>query len=299
MSGGGEVRARIKSVSSTKKITRAQELIASARVVRARTTLERTAPYDDEFVRLLGLLDRASIPFDHPLLAPRETIRRAAVLVVASDRGFNGGYTGNVVRCADRLDDELGRAGTETVYYVIGGKAVEYFRFHERDVAHTWTGETQNPSPETAASIGSFLAESVVAGSDGTLTGFGGDVVPGLDAAYVVHSKFVSMIDQRPVSLRLAPVELPPEIVTTAADRALEPEIDDVAPALLARAVTSHVFAAMLDASVSDSAARRAAMNLATNNASELLDDLHLRANKERQAQVTQELSEIVGDILS
>ncbi len=289
-----ELRQRIRSVKSTRKITKAQELIATSRIMKAQARVEASRPYADEITNVLTALASVS-SLDHPLLTERENPRRAGVLVVTSDRGFCGGYNANVLREAEELQNLLREQGKEPVLYVIGRKGETYYRFRNRPIAGSWTGFTDRPHYEDLIDAGKTLVNAVLAGSDGQQD----DGTPGIDEVHLVHTQFVSMLTQRPIVKRVAPLEVEygydPSKLPPAYE--FEPDEETLLGALLPKYINTRLFAGLLDAAASEHAARRTAMKSATDNADELVRTLSREANQARQAQITQEISEIVGGV--
>ncbi|MBA3368770.1 MAG: F0F1 ATP synthase subunit gamma [Geodermatophilaceae bacterium] len=298
-----EIRRRISSVSSTKKITRAMELIATTRIAKAQQRVQAALPYAREITRALSSL-AATASLDHPLLVERDNPKRAAVLVVTSDRGLAGGYTANAVRAAEELSALLRSEGKEPLLYVIGRKGIGYYSFRQRTVAHTWSGFSEQPTYADARDVASTLIKAFLAGVDDEGDDGGEDGVLGVDEIHLVHTRFVSMLSQEPTANRIAPLVV--EEVEHEEDESsrmselqpsyeFEPDPDTLLDALLPTYVTSRIYAALLESAASESAARRRAMKAATDNADELIRGLTRDVNQARQAQITQEISEIVG----
>ncbi|MGY2080761.1 F0F1 ATP synthase subunit gamma [Modestobacter sp. SYSU DS0657] len=305
------LRRRIRSTRSTKKIFSAQELIAGARIVRAQARVEASKPYSREITRVLSAL-AGSASLDHPLLTERENPRRVAVLVITSDRGFAGSYNVNVLRRTEELLGLLRDEGKEPLLYVVGRKGETYYRFRERAIEDSWTGFSEQPGYENAQEVGSTLIEAFTAGEDddtadaGAPRGAGADGVLGVDELHIVYTEFRSLLSQVPVAKRMAPLvveevdELEEEQQSTngsepVASYEFEPSPEQLLDALLPKYVTTRIYAAMLEAAASESASRRRAMKSASDNAEELAKNLSRQANQARQAEITQEISEIVG----
>ncbi|MDN5915980.1 MAG: F0F1 ATP synthase subunit gamma [Pseudonocardia sp.] len=314
------LRRRIKSTQSIKKITRSQELIATSRIAKARARVDEARPYAEEMTRTLSELASNSA-LDHPLLVERSEPKRAAVLVVTSDRGQCGGYNANVLKEAERLQSLLREQGKEPVVYVIGRKGVSYYRFRKRPVEASWTGFSEQPSYEDAAEAARTLVAAFMAGADDEGDGAAEDGVRGVDELHLVYTSFKNMITQIPQARRMAPMEVvyPPAGESVLADDAqdeqaastssdeqsdgpqalyeFEPDADTLFDALLPKYIGARLFAALLESAASESANRQRAMKAATDNANELIRTLTLEANQARQAQITQEISEIVGGV--
>ncbi|MDX1880380.1 F0F1 ATP synthase subunit gamma [Mycobacterium sp. SMC-18] len=291
-----ELRGRIKSASSIKKITKAQELIATSRIAKAQARVDAARPYATEITNMLTELAGASA-LDHPLLVERENPRRAGVLVVSSDRGLCGGYNANVLRRAEELFTLLRNEGKEPVLYVVGRKALGYYSFRQRAVAESWTGFSERPEYANAKEIADTLVTAFMAGADDEGDEPGADGVLGVDELHIVSTEFRSMLSQTAEAVRIAPLAVeytgePTEVHTL---YSFEPSADVLFDALLPRYIATRVYAALLEAAASESASRRRAMKSATDNADDLIKALTLAANRERQAQITQEISEIVG----
>jgi F-type H+-transporting ATPase subunit gamma len=283
-----EYRRRIKSVQSTKKITRAMELIAASRIVKAQQRIEQARPYAEAITGVVSTVASQSSSVDHPLTTPRENPTRAAVLVLASDRGLAGGYSANVLRTAEELTSLVRSEGKEPVPFLVGRKAVSFYRFRGRDTSRQWTGFTEQPSYDDAKAVADALIEEFVRGGE----------EGGVDEIHVVYTQFKSMVTQKAVALRMLPLVIEYADDATAAQQAqfeFEPSAEGVLDALLPRYVEARIYAAMLDAAASEQAARRRAMKSATDNADELIKALTRDANAARQAEITQEIMEIVG----
>ncbi len=294
------LRRRIRSTQSTKKIFSAQELIAGARIVRAQARVEASKPYAREITRVLGAL-AASASVEHPLLNERTETRRAAVLVVTSDRGFAGSYNVNVLRRTEELLGTLRQQGKEPVLYVVGRKGETYYSFRDRPVEATFTGFSEQPAYSDAQDVGRALIGVFAPGEDADRSG-------AVDEVHIVYTEFRSLLAQVPVATRLAPVDT--EDLERGEDgddegrRAgdgtptsyeFEPSPEALLDSLLPKYVTTRVYAALLEAAASESASRRRAMKSASDNAEELAKNLSRQANQARQAEITQEISEIVG----
>ncbi len=308
------LRRRIRSTQSTKKIFSAQELIAGARIVRAQARVEASKPYAREITRVLSAL-ASSASLDHPLLTERENPRRAAVLVITSDRGFAGSYNVNVLRRTEELLALLRQEGKEPVLYVVGRKGETYYSFREREMAETFTGFSEQPRYEDAQQVGSALIDVFTAGADDDEQGGAGDDgILGVDELHIVYTEFRSLLSQVPVAKRMAPLEVEEveEFDYEREDREssaaggsaesgvptsyeFEPSAEGLLDALLPKYITTRIYAAILEAAASESASRRRAMKSASDNAEELAKNLSRQANQARQAEITQEISEIVG----
>lgn len=287
-----ELRGRIRSAGSIKKITKAQEMIATSRIGKAQARLESARPYAFQITSMLTTLS-SEAALDHPLLVERDEPKRAGVLVVSSDRGLCGAYNSSIFRRSEELFSLLREEGKTPVVYTVGRKALNYFKFRNWDITDSWTGFSEQPSYENAAEIASTLVDSF-------MTGAGDDESQddqGVDELHIVYSEFKSMMSQAAVAHRIAPlvmeyVEDTDELHTL---YSFEPDATTLFEALLPRYVTTRVYAALLESAASELASRQRAMKSATDNADDLIKELTLMANRERQAQITQEISEIVG----
>ena len=283
------VRRRIRSVQSTAKITRAQELIAASRIIRAQQRLHAAVPYARELTRAVEAVVSLSGNVDHPMTRPAPSPRRVAVILLTSDRGFCGGFNANLLREAQRLRGLLSERGLEEATYVAGRKGIAWHRFRGMPLTVEWSGFSDTPRHTDAAEITRSLLEAYEQPAD----------QGGVDEIHLVYTEFVSMLTQRPVVRRLLPLEIeetqeaPPAGALPGYE--FEPSPQDVLNALLPWYVESRLFHALLESAASEIAARRRAMKSATDNANELVEQLSREANKARQAEITQEISEIVG----
>ncbi|MFJ8814179.1 MULTISPECIES: F0F1 ATP synthase subunit gamma [Amycolatopsis] len=299
-----ELRAKIRATKSIGKITKAMELIATSRIGRAQARVEASRPYAEEITKVLSALAGGAASLDDPFLVERPNPKRAAVLVVTSDKGLCGGYNTNVLRATEELLSLLRSEGKEPQVYVIGGKGLNYYRFRNREVVDSWTGFSDQPHYENAAAAGETLTKAFLAGADDDANGPGEDGVLGVDEVHIVYTEFKSMLTQTPVAKRMAPLEV--EYVEDGAEGAaqpgeilpayeFEPSADRLLSALLPKYINTRIFSALLESAASELAARRTAMKSASDNASELVETYTRLANQARQAQITQEISEIVG----
>jgi len=287
-----EYRARIKSVESTKKITRAMELIAASRIIKAQQRAQQAAPYARELTRAVSALVTYS-NVKHPLTTEPEDPRRAAVLIVTSDRGLAGAFSSSVLKEAERLAERLRGEGKEVVTFIAGRKGEAYYRFRSRPVRQTWTGFSDQPQYENARDIGEALIGAFVADTDSE---------DGVDEVHLVYTQFRSMLVQEPRSVRMLPLEVVEGEERPEDDEVLplyefEPSPQSVLDELLPKYVQSRIFFALLQSSASELAARQKAMKSATDNAEELIKKYTRIANQARQAGITQEISEIVGGV--
>jgi F-type H+-transporting ATPase subunit gamma len=292
-----EYRARICSVESTKKITRAMELIAASRIVKAQQRAQAAAPYARELTRAVSAVATFS-NVDHPLTTEPEDPKRAALLVVTSDRGLAGAYSSNVLKEAERLVEKLRAEGKDVDIYLTGRKGEAYFRFRQRKVKQAWTGFSDQPTYDVARDLGDTLISAFRNSEDEPIEGAPDPV----DEVHVVYTRFRSMLLQEPTAVRLLPLEVVEGEERPAEEDLLplyefEPSPSDVLDSLLPRYVQSRIFFALLQAAASELAARQKAMKSATDNAEELIKKYKRIANQARQAGITQEISEIVGGV--
>ncbi|TSB31918.1 F0F1 ATP synthase subunit gamma [Streptomyces benahoarensis] len=286
-------KRRIRSVTATKKITKAMEMIAASRVVKAQRQVAASTPYASELTRAVTAVATGSNT-QHPLTTEAERPTRAALLLITSDRGLAGGYSSNVIKAAELLTERLRAEGKEVDAYIVGRKGVSYYAFRERAVQESWTGFTDSPTYADAKAIAAPLIAAV---QKDTAEG-------GVDELHIVFTEFVSMMTQTALDDRLLPLSLG----TAAGEQdepakggeilplfEFEPSAEDVLDALLPRYVESRIYNALLQAAASKHAATRRAMKSATDNAEELIKSLSRLANAARQAEITQEISEIVG----
>ena len=283
------IRARIRSVTATAKITRAMELIASSRIVKAQQRVRESTPYANELTRVVSALATYT-RLEHPLATEVENPTRAAILVCSSDRGLAGAYSSSVLRETERLLARLRERSVEPVVYVVGRKGIQYLRFRDREVEQSWTGFTDSPGIDDAIDIGDTLVSRFRQD-----TGEGG-----VDEIHIVYTRFVSRVSQEVEVIRLAPLEVVEGEERPGDGEVLplyefEPSSQEVLDALLPRYVTSRIYNCLLQASASELAARQRAMKAATDNADDLSEKLTRTANQARQSEITQEISEIVG----
>ncbi|CAM5644555.1 F0F1 ATP synthase subunit gamma [Streptomyces avidinii] len=283
-------KRRIRAITATKKITKAMEMIAASRIVKAQRKVAASMPYATELTRAVTAVATGSNT-KHALTTEAEQPTRAAILLITSDRGLAGGYSSNAIKQAERLTERLRAEGKEVDTYIVGRKGVAYFGFRERKVADSWTGFTDSPAYDDAKRVAGPLIEAIQLD---TAEG-------GVDELHVVYTEFVSMMTQNAVDGRMLPLSLDKAEEETGAKGEIlplfdfEPSAEDVLDALLPRYVESRIYNALLQSAASEHAARRRAMKSATDNAGDLIKSLSRLANAARQAEITQEISEIVG----
>jgi F-type H+-transporting ATPase subunit gamma len=294
-------RRRIRSVQSTKKITKAMELIAASRIVKAQARMTAARPYAEELTRALAALG-GNASLKHPMLTGVESPRRAGILLITSDRGLAGGYNVNAIKQANELAERLQADGREVVRYVIGRKGLGYYNFRRVPLAGSWTGFSEQPNFADAKAATDTVVAALTATSADEFEG-----QPGIDELYVVFTRFQNSVTQTPVAVLVSPVkDAAVEAAHKAQDEAeetnepqpayeFEPEPEQLIAALLPRYISARIFSALLESAASESAARRRAMKSASDNATELIRTYTRLANQARQAEITQEISEIVG----
>ncbi|MGJ9402504.1 F0F1 ATP synthase subunit gamma [Arthrobacter sp. KK5.5] len=281
-------RQKIASTSSMRKIFKAMELIATSRIGKARSRVAASMPYSNAITRAVSAVASQS-EVEHPLTTEPEQIRRSAVVVMTSDRGLAGAYSASVMKQAESLAELLRGEGKEIKVYLVGRKAQGYFDFRGREYTRVWTGGTDAPDFETAREIGQALLEDFATPFE----------EGGVDEIHIVHTQFKSMVVQIPTVIRLLPLEVVEEEVVNESDLLplyeYEPEPEQVLDALLPRYIESRIFSALLQAAASELAARQRAMKSAGDNASDLIEKYTRLRNNARQAEITQELTEIIA----
>lgn len=282
-------RQKIKSAQTTKKITRAMELISASRIAKAQQRVAAATPYSRAVTRAVSAVATFS-NVDHPLTTEPARIDRAAVVIFTSDRGLAGAFSSNVLKEAEQLNSLLREQGKDVVYYLVGRKAVSNFNFRRRESVQSWIGGTDLPTVDTAKEI----AESV-------LEIFKKDFADGgADEIHLVFNRFVSMITQEPEVVRLLPLQVVEADETPASNEVFplyefEPDVTKVLDALLPVYVESRIYNSMLQSAASEHAARQKAMKSATDNAEKLISNYTRLSNAARQSEITQQISEIVG----
>ena len=288
MASGQErlLRRRIRSVQSTKKITRAMELIAASRIVKAQQRVAAARPYSEQITEVIRQLAASGAGLDHPLLQPRDEIKNVGFIAITADRGLAGAYNASIIRTVERAVAERRSKGAGYTLVLAGKKAESYFRWRGYNIDYYSTGFSEQPHYDNAKSLAGAVIEKYENGE--------------IDEVQLVYTRFLSMGTQRVVSRKLLPLD-----TGAIADRSdsegptaayeFEPEPNEILEQLLPRYVESRVFAALLEAAASEQAARQRAMKAATDNAEELIKTLSIDANKLRQAGITTEIMEIVG----
>jgi len=282
-------RQKIKSAQTTKKITRAMELISASRIQKAQARVAASTPYSRAVTRAVSAVATYS-NVEHVLTTEPEKIERAAVVIFASDRGLAGAFSSQVLREAESLSELLRSQGKEISYFLIGRKSIAYFAFRNRASERVWTGGTDQPQFETAKEIGEALLEAFLRDyADG-----------GVDEIHIVYNRFVSMVTQVPEVVRLLPLEVVEGVDEPGDTKVLplyefEPDVETVLDSLLPVYIESRLFNAMLQSAASEHASRQKAMKSASDNADKLITDYTRLSNNARQSEITQQISEIVG----
>ena len=282
-------RQKIKSAQTTKKITRAMELISASRIAKAQQRVAAATPYSRAVTRAVSAVATFS-NVDHPLTTEPARIDRAAVVIFTSDRGLAGAFSSNVLKEAEQLTTLLREQGKDVIYFLVGRKSVSNFSFRKRESVRSWIGGTDLPKVETAHEIAEAVLEAFMKDfSDG-----------GVDEIHLIFNRFVSMISQEPETVRLLPLEVvEAEEAPSTGDvfplYEFEPDVSKVLDALLPVYVESRIYNAMLQSAASEHAARQKAMKSATDNAEKLIKNYTRLSNAARQSEITQQISEIVG----
>jgi F-type H+-transporting ATPase subunit gamma len=281
-------RRRIKTVQSTRKITKAMELIAASRIQKAQARVRASTPYSRAITRAVSAVATYS-NVDHVLTTEPETVERAAVVILTSDRGLAGAFNSQVLREAEELSELLRSQGKEVVYFLVGRKSVGYFQFRRRASERQWTGSSENPQFELAKEVADAVLEAFLRDSaDG-----------GVDEIHIVYNRFVSMMTQTPEVVRLLPLEVVEGVeepdATVQPLYEFEPDVETVLDSLLPVYIESRIFNALLQSAAAKHAATQKAMKSASDNADKLITDYTRLANEARQAEITQQIAEIVG----
>jgi len=284
-----EYRQRIRAAQTTKKITRAMELISASRIQKAQARVEASGPYSRAVTRAVSAVATYS-NVDHILTTEPAKVTRAAVVLFTSDRGLNGAFSTNIVRESGELVARLRGEGKEVIYYVVGRKGAAYFAFRQRAIVQLWTGGTDQPEFATASEIGGVLVDKFIQDeADG-----------GVNEIHIVYNRFKNVVTQIPEIVRLLPLEIiegetAPEPGEALPSYEFEPDVGNVLDALLPVYIESRIYNAMLQSAASEHAARQRAMHAASDNADKLITDYTRLANNARQSEITQQISEIVG----
>jgi F-type H+-transporting ATPase subunit gamma len=283
-------RRRMRSVKATKKITKAMELISASRIVKAQQRVAASTPYANELTRAVSAVATYSST-NHPLTTASENPKRAAILIISGDRGMAGAYSNNAIKEGEQLAALIRSRGLEVASYLVGRKAVNYYRFRNRVIAGSWSGFSDTPTYEDAKSVADALIQAFLADAQVEKNG--------VDEIHIVFTEFKSMLTQNALAKRMLPLEVVESDAPVASSLLpmyeFEPNAEVVLNSLLPRYIEARIFNAMLQSAASEHAARRRAMKSATDNADELIKSLTRLANAARQAEITQEISEIVG----
>lgn len=280
MAKGRELKGRIKSVENTRKITRTMEMVATSKMKRAQDRVVAARPYASALGEVISSLYSPELAERFPLLRQPERERRAAVLLLTSNRGLAGGFNANLIKEARTLLQRLERDGVAVDFHVVGRKGLGYFRYVGRTIVSQRVDISDRPSAQDASDLVNDLMAQFVAGT--------------LDAVYVVHAKFNSALSTPPSSLRVLPVA-PPSAAAAQREYLLFPSAETILTELLPSYVRNSVYRALVETAAAEQGARRTAMKSATDNAGEILNGLKRTYNRARQAQITQEIAEIVG----
>jgi len=283
-------RRRMRSVKATKKITKAMELISASRIVKAQQRVAASTPYANELTRAVSAVATYSST-NHPLTTPSENPKRAAILIISADRGMAGAYSNNAIKEGEQLAALIRSRGLEVASYLVGRKAVNYYRFRNRAIADSWSGFSDTPTYEDAKRVADSLIQAFLADAQTEKSG--------VDEIHIVFTEFKSMLTQSALAKRMLPLEVVESDAPVSSGLLpmyeFEPNAEVVLNSLLPRYIEARIFNAMLQSAASEHAARRRAMKSATDNADELIKSLTRLANAARQAEITQEISEIVG----
>jgi F-type H+-transporting ATPase subunit gamma len=266
------------------------ELISASRIVKAQQRVAASTPYANELTRAVSAVASYS-SVNHPLTSPSENPKRAAILVISADRGMAGAYSNNAIKEGEQLAAMIRERGLEVSNYLVGRKALNYYKFRNRDISGSWTGFSDNPTYENAKEVANALIEAFIADSQTDKAG--------VDEIHIIFTEFKSMLTQNAMAKRMLPLEVVESDAPAPAGLLpmyeFEPNPAEVLNALLPRYIEARIFNAMLQSAASEHAARRRAMKSATDNADDLIKSLTRLANAARQAEITQEISEIVG----
>jgi F-type H+-transporting ATPase subunit gamma len=280
MAKGRELKGRIKSVETTRKITRTMEMVATSKMKRAQDRVVAARPFANSLTEVIANLYTPELAEAFPLLRQPATMNKAAVIVLTSNRGLAGAFNANLLKEARALLGRLKESNVEPELHVIGKKGLGYFRYVNRAVASSRTDITDRPTAENAAQIVDELIQRFASGD--------------IDAVYIVYAKFQSALSTPPTTQTILPVT-PPERTGPQPDYILLPSAEVILTQLLPSYVRNSVYKALVETTAGEQGARRTAMKNATDNAGEMLNVLRRTFNRARQAQITQEIAEIVG----
>ena len=281
MAKARELKGRIRSVQNTRKITRTMEMVSTSKLKRAQDRVEAARPYAERLSAVIGRLLTPELAARYPLLRQPGTVRKAAVLLITSNRGLAGAFNANLIREARGLLQRLRAEGAEAELHAAGKKGIQFFRFAGEQLHTAVSDIGDKPGAADAERLIDALTQRFVEGD--------------LDAVYVVYAKFNSALSTPPTTMNLLPVVPPEGSDTGDADYILEPGADEILGRILPLYVRNSVYRALVETSAAEHGARRTAMKNATDNAGDLLEDLTRTYNRIRQAAITQEIAEIVG----
>ena len=279
-----ELKRRIRSIGKTRQITRTMEMVSTSKLKRATDRVHAARPYAERLTEVIGRLIDPELRERYPLLRQPESVRRAAVILITSNRGLAGAFNVNLIREARRQIERLRNAGVEVEIHVVGKKAVSFFRYQKEELAAARSDITDKPTLDDAMSVIEPLREDFEAGR--------------LDEVYVVHAQFRSALSTPPATVKVLPVsagERDDDEPARAQSYILSPSADEILNRLLPLYVRNSVYRALVETAAAEHGARRTAMKNATDNAGDILDNLNRTYNRARQAQITQEIAEIVG----
>jgi F-type H+-transporting ATPase subunit gamma len=290
MASTQDLKRRVRSISNTRKLTKAMELVASARLRRSQTRIEAMRPYADRMLELMSGVSQAAGAVRLPLLEQRESVEKIAIVPITADRGLAGGFNAQVIRRSLALMRESQAAGQQVVWFSSGRKASSTLRFRRLDVTESWTGFSERPGYSDAQTIAHAVSEAFV----------NGDV----DKVVVVYNAFVSALVQHVTVRELLPISRElleqkdgedDEVAAGTPDFIYEPEPEEILARLLPVYVETELYRALLESAASEQGARMTAMRNASKAAGELIDSLTLAMNRARQAEITQEILEVVA----
>jgi F-type H+-transporting ATPase subunit gamma len=284
-----DLKRRVRSITNTRKVTKAMELVASARLRRSQMRIESMRPYADRMLELMAGVSQAAGAVRLPLLERRENVQRVAIVPITADRGLAGGFNAQVIRRSLQLQREAAAAGQEVVWFSSGRKAASTLRFRRLDVSESWTGFSERPAYSDAQTIAHAVSEAYTEGK--------------VDKVLVVYNAFVSALVQKVTVRELLPIsqevleggEDDAEVRTGTPDFIYEPEPEEILARLLPVYVETELYRALLESAASEQGARMTAMRNASKAAGELIDSLTLAMNRARQAEITQEILEVVA----
>ncbi len=280
-----EIKRRLRSIEKIRQITRTMEMVATSKLKKLTDLVQAARPYSQRLEQVIGRLTDPELRERYPLLRQPEEVRRAAVILLTSNRGLAGAFNVNLIRESRELMRHLEGDGVNVDLHVVGKKGIGFFRFQKRHMATTRTDIPDRREPEHAASLADDLISAFVTGE--------------LDALYVVYAQFRSALSTPPKVMKVLPVEPPApkegEGAGSAANYILSPGADEILNELLPLYVRNRIYRALVETAAAEQGSRRTAMKNATDNAGDMLDNLRRTFNRARQAQITQEISEIVG----